>query len=66
MPRANTHPATSERGYSEEQTAWILAVEAYQKRTGRKFLFASDFLAVALELGYRKVGQTEEGKESQT
>lgn len=41
-------------GYTEEELAWIKAVEKLQKRTGRKFLSHVDFLRLARSIGYRR------------
>lgn len=47
--------ATSDFIHTEEELEFVAAVAAYQKRTGKKFLAFSEFLAVARSLGYRKV-----------
>jgi hypothetical protein len=47
-----THPATSERTYTDEECRYLRAVEAYRATYGRKFLTAVDHLQVAKKLGY--------------
>lgn len=49
-----THAATAERDYSDEEREFLMAVQAWQKRTGRRFPTATDYLHVAKSLGYRQ------------
>lgn len=39
--------------YTAAELAFLRAVEAYQRRTRRKFLRHTEYLAVALSMGYR-------------
>jgi len=41
-------------GYTPAEEEFIRAVAAYQKRTGIRFLAATEYLEVAIRLGYRK------------
>ncbi|HEY1190467.1 MAG TPA: hypothetical protein VGE74_22735 [Gemmata sp.] len=52
--------ATSEVHYSADEVEFLNAVQAYQKRTGRKFPTLSELLAIVRALGYHK-GPPEEG-----
>ncbi len=55
MPRPpDPNPATSERTYDAEQAEWLAACARYQQQKRRKFLLATDYLAIAAELGYAK------------
>lgn len=49
----------SRHQYTPEQIEFMLAVERHKKRTGRKFLTHTDYLAVAVALGYRRVKDAE-------
>jgi hypothetical protein len=40
--------------YSDEEAAFLAAVEAWKRRTGRKFPAHSEYLAILLSLGYRR------------
>lgn len=40
--------------YDEEQVRWLRACTAYQSRSGKSFLAATDYLRIARELGYRR------------
>lgn len=46
-----THPGSK---YTPDEIEFMRAVEQYQKRLGRKFLSSTDYLRVALSLGYRR------------
>lgn len=49
------NPLTAEREYSGDEMEFLRAVESYRKRTGKRFLTACEYLAVAREeLGYAK------------
>lgn len=48
-------PATSDKHYSTDELEFILAMQEYCERTGRRFPSWSETLAVAIKLGYRKV-----------
>ena len=53
---AKPHPATSEQGYTDEDRRFLTAVQDYQGRTGRKFLMATEYLAILKGLGYSNGG----------
>lgn len=48
------HPATGDPGYSDEESAYLTACEAFRSSTGRKFMLATDYLHVLRTLGYAK------------
>lgn len=48
------NPATSDRGYTDDESEFIGAIRAYQDRTGRKFPAWSEVLDVIRSLGYAK------------
>lgn len=48
-------PITCERHYTDEETAWLKAVDRYRREAKRPFPTASELLQVAIALGYRKV-----------
>lgn len=48
------HPTTSDRDYSDEEREFLLAIEAYKTRTGRKFPTWCEALDVLRSLGYAK------------
>lgn len=55
MPRPPRNPATSDATpYTAEQAAFLTACARYRSTHGRQFLLATDYLAILLELGYRK------------
>ena len=41
-------------GYTDEQFAFLLAVEDHKKRTRRKFLATVEYLEILQGMGYRK------------
>lgn len=47
--------------YSEEEVEFIRAMEAYMRRTGRRFPKFTEVLGVAKSLGYRKVNGVPDG-----
>ncbi len=51
-------PATCERDYSADETEFMLAMEAYKRRSGRMFPTWSEVLEVLHELGYEKPPST--------
>lgn len=54
-PRVFTrNPCTSEVQYTAEETHFMMAVDAWKKRTGRQFPTCSDYLQIAKECGYAK------------
>ena len=46
-------------GFTAAETEFMLAMDEYKRRTGRRFPTCSEVLAVAISLGYRKA---EKGK----
>lgn len=40
--------------YTPAEVEFIRAVDEYRRRTGRKFLTATEYLAIAVQLGYRR------------
>lgn len=56
MPRPpNTgNVTTSDYHYSDEEFAFLKAVEAWQKRTKRRFPTHTDYLKILVSLGYRE------------
>lgn len=48
------HPTTAEVEYDADQTEFLLAVDAWKKRTGVKFPTLIELYAVLIELGYAK------------
>lgn len=48
---------TSEVDYSDEERSFLMAVEAWKKRTGNRFPALSELLAILRGLGYRKEPQ---------
>jgi type II secretory pathway pseudopilin PulG len=51
------HPATTERDYTEAEAQYLRALEHYRRANGRPFPTASEYLAVAVALGYRLVAE---------
>ncbi len=43
--------------YTDDEREYLQAVDAYRRRTGRKFLLATDYLRIAVKLGYRRCGR---------
>lgn len=52
----NTHVATAERPYTDDEREYLAAIESFKARTGRRFPAWTEALQVARELGYRKDG----------
>jgi hypothetical protein len=50
------NPTTSHSGYTSEECQFIKAVEDYKKKTHKKFLNHTDYLAIAKCVGYSKMG----------
>jgi hypothetical protein len=48
-------PTTCERDYSEDETAFMKAMERYKRENRRPFPTWSEVLEVMISLGYRKV-----------
>ena len=43
------------RNYSDEEREFLVALDRWRRATGVKFPHATDILAIAVALGYRKV-----------
>lgn len=58
-----TRPSMTYEGseITGEQLEWAKACEAYQKQHNRKFMRHTDYLRVALLLGYRRVREEGDG-----
>lgn len=54
-------PATSDRQYDEEESAWLAACLAYRSRKRLRFLTCCDYLEVARSLGYEKCAAPDAG-----
>lgn len=54
MARPSRSPASGEEGYTAEEHEFLKAVQAYQKRTRRKFLTHVELLRIAKEMGYTR------------
>lgn len=48
-------PTTCERDYTEEETAFMKAIERYKRENRRPFPTWSEILEILMSLGYRKV-----------
>lgn len=48
------HPGTGNRQYSDDESAFLVAVAEFRHRTGIRFLLATHYLAILKSLGYRK------------
>lgn len=58
--RRQIDPTTCERDYSEEEIAFMRAMDDYKRRSGRMFPTCSEILEVVRELGYRRMDLMEE------
>lgn len=47
-------PVTGERYYTDEEREYLTACESYAARYNRRFMTASEYLHVAISIGYRK------------
>jgi hypothetical protein len=54
--RIYVDPATCDRYYSDSETEFLTAIQAYKQRSGRSFPTWSEVLEVFLSLGYEKAG----------
>ncbi len=50
-------PATCERDYSDEEKAFMLAIDVYKRHYQRPFPTCSEALQIAYSLGYRLVAK---------
>lgn len=48
------HHATSEHIFDSEETDFLIAMDQFKQRTGKKFPTLTETLAVVKSLGYRK------------
>ncbi len=53
--RRQIDPTTCERDYSDDEVAFMHALDAYKRSSGRMFPTCSEVLEVLTKLGYRKV-----------
>ncbi len=53
--RRQIDPTTCERDYSENEVAFMRAMDEYKRKSGRMFPTWSEVLEVLYSLGYRKV-----------
>lgn len=53
--RRRVDPTTFEKQYSEEEIAFMNAIQTFKSRSGKMFPSHGDILRVALQLGYRKL-----------
>lgn len=49
------HPTPEARDYTDEEMEFLKAVEEFKKKRRVRFPHATDYLAVLVSLGYRKV-----------
>ena len=54
LGRLHADAATADRIYDDEESEYLHACEAYARRYQRKFMRATDYLAVIKSLGYRQ------------
>jgi hypothetical protein len=47
-------PLTSDRLYNDDEREFLMAMDAYRERTGKRFPTLADILGVLKSLGYRK------------
>lgn len=47
-------PVTSDRIYTDDEREFLAACEEYSQRYRRRFMSASEYLHVAIAIGYRK------------
>lgn len=52
--RDRIDPATADRQYTPDELEFLRASDQYAKEHDRRFLCASDYLRILLELGYTK------------
>jgi hypothetical protein len=53
--RRQIDPTTCEREYSDEEIAFMQAMDAYKRKNGRMFPTCSEILEVIRDLGYVKI-----------
>lgn len=49
------HPATADLAYSDEEFEFLMAIEAFKSRTGRKFPTWAETLRVLKSLGWERI-----------
>lgn len=54
------HITESMEVYSDEDFAWLMAVERYQREHNRRYPDNKEILALAKSMGYRKVVEQQE------
>lgn len=52
--RPQGHPASSNMDYTEDQTEFLMAVDAFKTRTGKQFPTNCEILTIVQSLGYKK------------
>ncbi len=52
------NPLTAEFEYTDEELAFLKAVDAWKKKTGKSFPTCVDFLSIAKSLGYQRIADT--------
>ncbi|MGE3317300.1 MAG: hypothetical protein AB7O26_19460 [Planctomycetaceae bacterium] len=55
--RRQIDPTTCERDYSDEEIAFMKAMDDYKRKSGRQFPTWSEVLEVLRSLGYRQVAE---------
>lgn len=56
--RRQIDPTTCEREYSDDEIAFMHAIDEYKRRSGRMFPTCSEILEVIREMGYVRVSET--------
>jgi hypothetical protein len=56
--RGRGHPTTAEMDYTPAELAFMKAIEAWKKRTGRQFPTWCEVLSVIVSLGYFKADES--------
>lgn len=54
LPSVGKQHGNNEAVYSDAENEFIIAVQAWKSRTGTRFPAATEYLAILLEMGYRK------------
>jgi hypothetical protein len=57
--RRQIDPTTCERDYSEDEVAFMRAMDEYKRKSGRMFPTWSEVLEVLHSLGYRRVAEAQ-------
>lgn len=62
--RRQIDPTTCERDYSDDEIAFMQAMDEYKRKNGRMFPTCSEILEVVRSIGYAKVSPAESGTAS--